>query len=326
MKRSLFRIPESRDYMLCMNHPSMTIETDLGFIEYADRGIGPVILSIHGSPGGFDQGLGMAEIFRKNGYRVMAVSRPGYLNTPWVKETPENQTELLVSLLDTLKLNKVIVVSASTGGSIAYTLAQNYPTRISALLTIASASMSCTKLLENSKMNQWSYLNSRSFLLILQLKKYFPRLLISRFLHHASSLSKSEISEQAKIIAEDEIQFQIFKLMVARMTQNFDQRKTGQESDLKILIEMNKLKMDKITCPTLIIHGTHDANVEPIHAENAANSIAGSNLLWIEKGSHIGFWIGENALKTQKKAIQWLNSIVKNEDRKSQKNNDDETN
>jgi len=55
----------AQDSQECLNYSSKIIKTSVGEIEYADRGDGPVLLSAHGSPGGYDQGLAMAEIFRK---------------------------------------------------------------------------------------------------------------------------------------------------------------------------------------------------------------------------------------------------------------------
>ncbi len=40
------------------------------------------MLVVHGSPGTYVQGLLMAELFRANGFRVVAPSRPGYSGTP----------------------------------------------------------------------------------------------------------------------------------------------------------------------------------------------------------------------------------------------------
>ncbi|HEY3645425.1 MAG TPA: alpha/beta hydrolase, partial [Gammaproteobacteria bacterium] len=58
---------------------SQVVETRCGPIEYAVRGEGPPLLVVHGAGGGFDQGLMIAAPL--SGYRVIAVSRFGYLRT-----------------------------------------------------------------------------------------------------------------------------------------------------------------------------------------------------------------------------------------------------
>lgn len=53
-----------------------------GPLEYSDTGSGEVILAIHGAMGGWDQSEILAKTVAPDGYRVIAVSRPGYLGTP----------------------------------------------------------------------------------------------------------------------------------------------------------------------------------------------------------------------------------------------------
>ena len=61
---------------------SKVVETSCGPVEYAERGFGPPVLSIHGTGGGWDQGLSIARGLVERGYRVIAPSRYGYLRTP----------------------------------------------------------------------------------------------------------------------------------------------------------------------------------------------------------------------------------------------------
>ncbi len=44
--------------------------------------MGPPLLMVHGSGGGFDQGLDFARTLVPDGYRVIVPSRFGYLRTP----------------------------------------------------------------------------------------------------------------------------------------------------------------------------------------------------------------------------------------------------
>src|SRR6516162_8348118 len=67
---------------------SRVADTKAGQIEYAERGTGVALLSIHGAGGGFDQGLANAAELVGEGFRVIAPSRFGYLRT----EVPEDST------------------------------------------------------------------------------------------------------------------------------------------------------------------------------------------------------------------------------------------
>ena len=81
------------------------------------------------------------------------------------------------------------------------------------------------------------------------------------------------------------------------------------DSDVALGEAIDRLPLDKISAPTLIIHGDADNDVPPHDAEYAREAIAGSQLLWIDKGSHIGFWVADDAYKVQKYALDWLRKL-----------------
>ena len=61
---------------------SLLADTPCGIIEYAEAGEGPAVLVVHGAGGGFDQGMGLGKELVDRGFRVVSVSRFGYLGTP----------------------------------------------------------------------------------------------------------------------------------------------------------------------------------------------------------------------------------------------------
>src|SRR5512142_2235151 len=56
--------------------------THSGPIEYATAGQGSPVLVVHGAGGGYDQGLDLGESLATKGFRMIAMSRFGYLRTP----------------------------------------------------------------------------------------------------------------------------------------------------------------------------------------------------------------------------------------------------
>ena len=51
------RSPSSEDFRGCLAEIPRTVSTASGPIEYAERGTGVPVLAIHGTLGGWDQGL-----------------------------------------------------------------------------------------------------------------------------------------------------------------------------------------------------------------------------------------------------------------------------
>ena len=119
---------------------SRVIDTRFGPMEYAQAGRGPPLLMIHGTGGGFDQGLMFSKEVVGHGIRVIAPSRFGYLRSSWpAHPTPERQADAFVELLDRLKLSKVAVAGGSAGALSAVQFALRHPDRTSALILIVPA-------------------------------------------------------------------------------------------------------------------------------------------------------------------------------------------
>ena len=95
---------------------SQLATTACGPVEYAEAGSGPPVLVIHGAGGGFDQGMELAQPLVERGFRVVAVSRFGYLRTPLPADaSPEAQADAHNCLLEALGVKKAAVIGGSAG-------------------------------------------------------------------------------------------------------------------------------------------------------------------------------------------------------------------
>lgn len=115
-------------------------DTVHGSIEYALAGEGPPVLVVHGAGGGYDQGLDIGEPLIQKGFRLIAVSRFGYLRTPLPKDaSAEAQADAHASLLDTLGISRAAVVGVSAGAPSALQFALRHPDRCAELVLLSPA-------------------------------------------------------------------------------------------------------------------------------------------------------------------------------------------
>ena len=119
---------------------SSLIETGAGPLEYAVAGEGPPVLMIHGTGGGFDQGLLFADALRQSGVRIIAPSRFGYLRSGFPDDaSPAHQADVLVALLDHLRIERLPVIGGSAGALCAAEVALRHPDRCSHLVLLVPA-------------------------------------------------------------------------------------------------------------------------------------------------------------------------------------------
>ncbi len=119
---------------------STLIDVRVGSLEYAVAGDGPPLMMIHGTGGGFDQGLLFAAGIRQLGYRIIAPSRFGYLGSTFPDDaSPVDQADTLVELLDHLGIDRLPVVGGSAGALTAAEFALRHPDRCSHLVLLVPA-------------------------------------------------------------------------------------------------------------------------------------------------------------------------------------------
>ncbi|MDO8913138.1 MAG: alpha/beta hydrolase [Phenylobacterium sp.] len=122
---------------------STVVQSPYGPIEYAVVGQGPPVLAIHGSGGGFDQGLDMMEPLAKHGYRLISPSRFGYLRSGRPRNaSPAVQADALAWLVSHLGEGRVIVAGGSAGSLPAMQFALRHPEQTRALVLLVPAAYS----------------------------------------------------------------------------------------------------------------------------------------------------------------------------------------
>ena len=256
-------------------------------LDHASGGEGQAFLALHGGMGGIDQSqlLARALLGNAKGYRVVAVSRPGYLDTPlYIGPTPEEQADLYAQLLDTLGLDKVVVAAVSAGGVSALQFALRHPDRCRALILVSC----CTGRLETppeiqSRMKVMNLLSRIPGLAALMRWK------IGRNWDETARRSVADPQVRARTLAHPQAGAMLRDLQLSVFGRLRD-RLLGTMNDVALFSEMAPLTFETISVPALVIHGTGDRVVPFAHAQEAADGIPRAELFAIEGGEHVALF------------------------------------
>jgi len=288
---------------------SELLDTPLGPIQVAREGTGPKVLAIHGSPGGFDQGLAWARHLQNGGCELVAPSRPGYLRTPLASgKTPAQQADLYAAMLEVLAIDKVTVLGISSGGPSAVQFAARHPNKTNALLLdaavlqpISPASNWIDRAISESTIGTW---------LSCLIAEKWPKLSAALVVDILSDgLSKDEKRQATNWIVSDPDRLSsVAGLPYSLAPRKF--RKIGHRNDEKNEINLTPLPFSQVTAPTLITQGTNDAFPLMDHAKEAVNKISNAELLLVTGGHHGLPWCENfNQVSEQQLNLAQSNSV-----------------
>src|SRR5262245_16345959 len=278
----------------------MRAETPLGTIEYAEAGDGPPVLFVHGSPGGSDQGALMGGFLARSGFRVVAPSRPGYLDTPLTDATatPDEQADVLVGLMDALGHDSFGVACWSGGGPSHYRPAARHPDRVGAVVALAAVSRhyefetGLEYRLFTGKLGKW---------LMKEMARHTPKDLIKTPVSEEGDLTKEQVKELAAEIWNDETK----RAFVLALSETIVGRKVGLENDQSQFPQLD-LALGQIKAPTLLVHGTADTDVKPDYSEYARLEIPDAEFVPIQDGTHLAVWTDRTTDDMQGRIAQFL--------------------
>ena len=289
----------SEKLMTSLDGRAAILETERGPIQVARDGAGPKVMTIHGSPGGFDQGLVWARHLRDGGCELIAPSRPGYLRTPLDSgRNPAQQADLYAAMLDALHIKKVTVLGISSGGPSAVHFAARHPNRTNALLLdaavllpIAPAVNALERAIFESSIGTW---------LSCEIAKKRPKLTATLIVDAlAAGLSKDRKRDAVEWITSNPARLHdVADLPTSLAPRRF--RESGQRNDESNETNLTPLPFAEITAPTLIAQGTNDAFPLLDHATHASEEMHGAELMLVDGGHHGLPWCRHVGAVTQR--------------------------
>jgi pimeloyl-ACP methyl ester carboxylesterase len=251
------------------------IQTPRGPVEYAIEGAGPAILVMHGSGGGYQQGMQLTRLIDTTRYTILAISRPGYWGTPLdIAPSHEEQADLAVEVLDVLKIKKAFVAGISAGGLAMIQFGLRHPDRCAGLIFLSAVHPNRAVYPMPSIMpliirlllwsDFWTWLMTRSSLWLVA---------------DPTRLGLPQIVTEPT--AAGIVQLNMLGLWPASPWNR------GTFNDMDRFMAYASLPLEKISVPTLVIHGTRDLSAPLVYGEHAARVIPGAQKLIIPGGSHL---------------------------------------
>ena len=256
---------------------SKTMETSFGTLEYAETGEGEPMLIVHGSAGGFDQGLDMTGAAAGRGYRLIVPSRFGYLrSTLPANPTTAMQADAYAELLDRLGINKVIVVAISAGAWSSMQFAIRHPERCRTLVLLVPANYlpagtpiyggALADAMFKSDFVTWS---------AVKLMPIIPGGMTQMMLGtDAAVVRAAEPSEKARVQ-------QVLEHLLP-----VSARFGGMQFDIKTAATHELYPLEKITCPVLTISAADDRFGTASRAKHIAASVPHGKAIIFPTGGH----------------------------------------
>jgi pimeloyl-ACP methyl ester carboxylesterase len=231
------------------------------------------LMSIHGSPGGHDQ-----NIISSDAFRILILSRPGYLRTPLgVGQTPAEQATAYSELLEVLGIQKVVVMGISGGGPSSMEFAAKFPEKTLGL--IAFEAVSYSEDYENKFPDDESMMNGSDFIMWAGL--YYMSFLGTKkkaAMMLPNPKNRIRLTSNPKNVAKlKSMEWSIWLMSL---------RREGLVNDYQQFANLS-IPFEKIKVPTLAIHGNEDVNVDLSHAKELIDKVQGSELKIIDEGDHM---------------------------------------
>lgn len=263
---------------------SEAIATDFGSLEYAKAGDGVPVLILHGTGGGFDQGLTFGKALAERGHRIIAPSRFGYLRSAFPdRPSAIDQADALVALLDHLGIEHLVVTGGSAGALPAAAFALRHPHRCSGLILLVPA------------MN----LDNRDPVAMSPLMKWGVRRLLTSDLLFWIALKTAPEQLVGTLLATDPILLdrvsaserqRAYTLLEELMPISL--RSRGMLSDADMAGGPTHLDLSNVRVPTLILSVEDDRFSTADTARKIAGMIPDAALRIYPSGGHI--WLGHD--------------------------------
>jgi pimeloyl-ACP methyl ester carboxylesterase len=280
------------------------IETPRGPVEFSVAGSGPPILYFHGTPCSSVLAIEMEQQLVADGFQLIVPQRPGYYGTPLGdRVSTADCADIVASVLDHLKIDRVAGIGTSGGGPPVLAFAVRYPERTAAIVLQCAQSHCWDDARWAPLARPWLRQCFRYSVSRRLFCRFFPTLFRLGFptaQHYLRDLAGTHFTN----IQNDRGARQFANGVYDGLT-DFHRVRAGYENDVATWSRENVLSRGNITCPTLLLYDRQDPQAPFCHAEFAAAAIPNAELLELNTGGHL-IWYGPDADLMQRRRTAFL--------------------
>jgi 2-hydroxy-6-oxonona-2,4-dienedioate hydrolase len=264
---------------------SHIVQTPCGPIEYALAGDGPPVLVVHGAGGGYDQGLELGEPLVTSGFRIIAMSRFGYLRTPLPPDASASaQADAHACLLDALEIRRAAVVGTSAGAPSSMQLALRHSERCRALVLLVPAAYvprpGSTPPMQTPA--------GTEFLFKTALKSdvlFWAAIRLAR-----STVIRAILATPPAVVEDASAEEQARVGSVLEHILPVSPRRLGLLNDAAVTASLPRYELERITIPTLVISLADDLFGTFDGARYTAEHVPYARFIGYPSGGHV--WVG----------------------------------
>jgi len=270
--------------------------TSKGPVQYTLLGSGPVVLVCHGTSSNCFS-TAESRPLAAAGFSVLTPSRPGYGRTPVdVGRSAAQAAEMMIALLDSLKVPTCSVLAVSGGGPTGIALAAGYPQRVERLILAAAVSRPEERPNEPGykiQSNFYGPMHNVTWGMLGLMSRLSPRSMARQTLAIFSTHNPDD--GLSKLTPED-------VASICRFYQGRSSRQ-GALNDATHTVGADLLKTARQ--PTLVIHSREDNSVTFAHAEWSLAHVPHSDMCEAGITGHF-FWIGPDSARISRRMVTFL--------------------
>lgn len=278
----------------------------VGGTESAARGAGAPVLVVHGTPGGIDVAEAMGRFLPSEGFRVVTMSRPGYLGTALdpAHASLDDEADRFAAVLDTHGVDRVAVLAWSGGGPAAYRFAARHPGRVRALVVAAGLTGRWTP--PRARPLEWVVSHTGiGAALARSAAAVLPATVVRAAESGVSSLRAAALDEHVRDVLADGDR-RSFVLELATTGNTSGRHRPGWRNDVRNLGSIGDLGLRDVHAPTLLVHGDADTDVVPAHSARALAEVPDAELVTLPGGTHFALWDHRDAAAVQERVREHL--------------------